>query len=98
MSTLTFKNFSVYYRQKKEIVTAVDEVSFSFHNETVHGISRVHEYITQGFQDIVRFSRSGGPCNPVHFFKVFNFQSNHLRSLIFPHSQNIKSTVPKNGL
>ena len=36
MSTLTFKNFSVYYRQKKEIVTAVDEVSFSFHNETIN--------------------------------------------------------------
>jgi len=36
MSTLTFKNFSVYYRQKKEIVTAVDEVSFSFHNEKIN--------------------------------------------------------------
>ena len=36
MSTITFKNFSIYYKQKKEIITAVDEVSFSFHHEKIN--------------------------------------------------------------
>ena len=33
MSDITFKNVSIYYRNKKEIVTAVDELSLIFHNE-----------------------------------------------------------------
>ena len=36
MSTITFKDFSIYYKQKKEIITAVDEVSFSFHHEKIN--------------------------------------------------------------
>ena len=36
MSTLTFKNFSIFYKQKREIVTAVDDVSFSFHHEKIN--------------------------------------------------------------
>ena len=36
MSTITFKDFSIYYQQKKEIVTAVDEVSFSFHHQKIN--------------------------------------------------------------
>ncbi len=33
MSEITFKNVSIYYKPKKEIITAVDDVSFSFHHE-----------------------------------------------------------------
>lgn len=36
MSTIKFKDFSIYYKQKKEIITAVDEVSFSFHSEKIN--------------------------------------------------------------
>lgn len=33
MSDITFKNVSIYYKPKREIITAVDDVSFSFHHE-----------------------------------------------------------------
>lgn len=36
MSKITFKNFSIYYKQKKEIVIAVDDVSFSFHKQKIN--------------------------------------------------------------
>lgn len=36
MSEITFKNFSIFYKEKKDIITAVDEVSFSFHNEKIN--------------------------------------------------------------
>lgn len=36
MSKITFKDFSVYYKQKKEIVIAVDDVSFSFHSQKIN--------------------------------------------------------------
>lgn len=36
MSSLTFKNFSIYYKQRKDIITAVDDVSFSFHSEKIN--------------------------------------------------------------
>lgn len=36
MSKITFKNFSIYYKQKKEIVVAVDDVSFSFHEQKIN--------------------------------------------------------------
>ena len=36
MSKITFKNFSIYYKQKKEIVIAVDDVSFSFHEQKIN--------------------------------------------------------------
>ena len=36
MATLEFKNVSVYYRNKKDIITAVDDVSFSFHDKKVN--------------------------------------------------------------
>ena len=36
MATLEFKNVSVYYRNKKDIITAVDDVSFSFHDKKIN--------------------------------------------------------------
>ena len=36
MSDITFKNFSIFYKQKKEIITAVDDVSFSFHHQKIN--------------------------------------------------------------
>lgn len=36
MSKIAFKNFSIYYKQKKEIVVAVDDVSFSFHEQKIN--------------------------------------------------------------
>lgn len=36
MSTITFKNVSIFYQQKKEIITAVDDVSFSFHDQKIN--------------------------------------------------------------
>ena len=38
MSKITFKNFSIYYKQKKEIVIAVDDVSFSFHTQKINAL------------------------------------------------------------
>ena len=36
MSSINFKNVSIYYQNKKEIVTAVDDVSFSFHDKKIN--------------------------------------------------------------
>lgn len=36
MSNIEFKNVSILYQQKKEIITAVDEVSFSFHHQKIN--------------------------------------------------------------
>lgn len=36
MSSINFKNVSIYYKNRKEIVTAVDDVSFSFHDQTIN--------------------------------------------------------------
>ena len=36
MSNIEFKNISILYQQKKEIITAVDEVSFSFHHQKIN--------------------------------------------------------------
>ena len=36
MATLEFKNVSVYYRNMKDIITAVDDVSFSFHDKKIN--------------------------------------------------------------
>ena len=36
MSSINFKNVSIYYKNKKEIVTAVDDVSFSFHEHKIN--------------------------------------------------------------
>ena len=36
MATIEFKNVSVYYRNKKDIITAVDDVSFSFHDKKIN--------------------------------------------------------------
>lgn len=36
MASIEFKNVSVYYRNKKDIITAVDDVSFSFHNQKIN--------------------------------------------------------------
>ena len=36
MSKIEFKNFSIYYKQKKEIVVAVDDVSFSFYHQKIN--------------------------------------------------------------
>ena len=36
MSAINLKNLSIYYKNKKEIVTAVDDVTFSFYNEKIN--------------------------------------------------------------
>ena len=36
MSKITFKDFSIYYKQKRDIIVAVDEVSFSFHSGKIN--------------------------------------------------------------
>ena len=36
MSNIEFKNVSILYQQKKEIITAVDEISFSFHHQKIN--------------------------------------------------------------
>lgn len=36
MSKITFKDFSIYYKQKRDIIVAVDDVSFSFHNQKIN--------------------------------------------------------------
>ena len=36
MSKITFKNFSIYYKQRKDIVVAVDDVSFSFYDKKIN--------------------------------------------------------------
>ena len=36
MAKIEFKNVSVYYRNKKDIITAVDDVSFSFHDQKIN--------------------------------------------------------------
>ena len=36
MASIELKNVSIYYRNKKEIITAVDDVSFSFHNQKIN--------------------------------------------------------------
>lgn len=36
MSKITFKNFSIYYKQRKDIVIAVDDVSFSFYDKKIN--------------------------------------------------------------
>ena len=36
MATIDLKNVSIYYRNKKDIITAVDDVSFSFHDKKIN--------------------------------------------------------------
>ena len=36
MAKIEFKNVSVYYRNKKDIITAVDDASFSFHDQKIN--------------------------------------------------------------
>ena len=36
MSEIKFQNVSIYYQNKKEIVTAVDDISFSFHDKKIN--------------------------------------------------------------
>ena len=36
MASIDFKNVSIYYRNKKDIITAVDDVSFSFHDQKIN--------------------------------------------------------------
>ena len=36
MSSITLKNVSIYYKNKKSIITAVDDVSFSFHDKKIN--------------------------------------------------------------
>lgn len=36
MSKIKFQNVSIYYQNKKEIVTAVDDISFSFHDKKIN--------------------------------------------------------------
>ena len=36
MASIEFKNVSVYYRNGKDIITAVDDVSFSFHDKKIN--------------------------------------------------------------
>lgn len=36
MSEIKFQNVSIYYRNRKEIVTAVDDISFSFHDKKIN--------------------------------------------------------------
>ena len=36
MSEIKFQNVSIYYQNRKEIVTAVDDISFSFHDKKIN--------------------------------------------------------------
>ena len=36
MASIDFKNVSIYYWNKKDIITAVDDVSFSFHDQKIN--------------------------------------------------------------
>ena len=36
MASIDFKNVSIYYKNKKDIITAVDDVSFSFHDQKIN--------------------------------------------------------------
>ena len=36
MSKISFKDFSIYYKHKRDIIVAVDEVSFSFHSGKIN--------------------------------------------------------------
>ena len=38
MSSITLKDFSIYYKNKKDIITAVDDVSFSFHDKKINAL------------------------------------------------------------